>query len=318
VGFFVGFDGGLTKTALALCDTDGRLLGRLRGPGTAVIGTPTEQFFATAGDLLDGLCRQAGVTRSAIAHAVVGLSGIDFNDEVAAQHRAIAEGLGFDAGSLTLVNDGVVAIWGATNVERAAIVQHGSGITMAYRTALGRETVFDSIDVAAAFDLRREVVARVARMIDGRSQATGLMDRVLDSCGVAADEFVEWIARRPEARQCVSLLATTVFDAWRAGDAAAAELVQRAIDDYVIAIGAMAARMGESPLAAVFGGGVIHAGGAELQQHLATRLAEAVPHAHLVPVALSPELGALVLAGHRSHLDARALFERLLEQRGAP
>jgi hypothetical protein len=74
----------------------------------------------------------------------------------------------------------------------------------------------------------------------------------------------------------------------------------------------------DQPFAAAFGGGVIHAGGAELQHLLATQLAEAVPHARPVPVALAPEIGALVLAGHRAGLDARTLFDRLLEQRSAP
>lgn len=318
--FFVGFDGGWTKTALALCDSDGRLLADLRGPGTAVFGPPTDQFFAVADALLVELCATAGIARSDIEHAVIGLSGVDFADELPAQHDAIADGLAIEASRLTLVNDGVAAIWGASTETRVTLVQHGSGITMACRKALGDEQVFDSIDIGAVFDIRREAVICVARMIDGRREPTGLVDRVLESCGVQAEQFAEWVARRPEAKPRIALLADVVFDAWRTGDPAAVDLVHRAAADYVLATRAMAARTiapGQD-LAAAFGGGVIAAGGEELQQLLAVLLADACPQARLVPVALPPAMGALVLAGHRTGLAPPDLFDRLVGQRGQP
>lgn len=315
MGMLVGFDGGWTKTALALCSADGQLLARVRGPGTAVVGLPAVTFFDVADALLARLCETAGVRRSRIAHVVMGLSGVDFEDERIAQHAAISHGLGLESSQLSLVNDGVAALCGASRADRALIVQHGSGITLAWRKASGEERIYDSLDVGSVFDIRREAVIRVARMIDGRAEPTSLMERLLQHCEVPAHQFVEWVWREPEAKVRQATAAAVVFDAWRAGDSAAADLVQRAAADYVLAAAAMGDRLGQDQAFDVaFGGGVIAQGGVELQHMLSQMLASRCPLARWTPVALPPEAGALVLAAHRTGFDSRRSFDRLAEQ----
>lgn len=311
----LGFDGGWNKSALALCSPEGRLLARLRGPGTAIVGLPAERFFTVAESMLQEICRLAGIQRTQISHLALGLSGVDFEDERTAQHQCIADGLKLDSSRLTLVNDGIAALCGASRAERLAIVQHGSGITLSWRARQGEERVFDSLDVASVFDIRREVTIQVVRMIDGRAEPTRLLGQVLQHCDVSAEQFAEWMFRDPVTRLRQTLLETVVFKAWREGEPVATDLVQRAAADYVLATRAMGARMPQgSEFLAAFGGGVIAQGGSDFQQLLGRRLAEACPGAALTSVQLPPEAGALVLAGRRTGLDATGLFDRLLEQ----
>jgi N-acetylglucosamine kinase-like BadF-type ATPase len=307
----VGVDGGWTKTALALCDANGRLLARTRGPGTAIVGLPTHRFFDVVEPLLDELCRLAGIRRHEIQQIALGLSGVDFDDEQPRQHAAIAGALKFDPARLVLVNDGIAALCGASSAARLVVVQHGSGITLAWRAQAGQEQVFDSLDVGAVFDLRREATIRVARMIDGRAQPAALLDRVLQHCGVPARRFAEWVFRDGEARSRQAQLAAVVFDAWRSGEAVAGELVRMAADDYVLAVRAMGVRLGAAPFHAAFSGGVINQGGEEFQRLLSDRLAGACPQAVRTDVALPPEAGALLIAGRRAGAAAEQLFERL-------
>lgn len=306
---FIGLDSGGAKTAGVLCDAQGQVLARARDVGAAIIGLPDEPFYAVVEPMIASLCRQAGVALAEVSHLAIGLSGVDYPDEQAQQHRLIAERLGLE-GRLTLVNDGVVALWGASPAERSALVQHGSGITTACRDAYGAETIYDSIDVAEVFDLRRAAIALTARMIDGRAPATRLRDLVLAHCGVEARDFAAWFFREPAAKARRASIAPVVFGAWRQGEAAATQIVEHAVADYVLTAQAMTAGM-QGPFEIAFGGGVINQGGQALQDLLKARLAAACPNAVQVPVALPPEDGAAVLAAFQMGLPPRPLFTTL-------
>ena len=306
---FIGLDSGGAKTAGMLCDAQGQVLARARDVGAAIIGLPDEPFYAVVQPMIDELCRQAGVDLAEISHLAIGLSGVDYPDEQAQQHRLIADRLGPE-GRLTLVNDGVVALWGASPAERSALVQHGSGITTARRDGYGAETIYDSIDVAEVFDLRRATIALTARMIDGRAPATGLRDLVLAHCGVEARDFAAWFFREPAAKARRASIAPVVFGAWRQGDVAATQIVEQAVADYVLTAQAMTNAM-QGPFEIAFGGGVINQGGAPLQDLIKARLAAACPQAVQVPVALPPEDGAAVLAAFQMGRPPRPFFTTL-------
>ena len=307
----IGLDSGGAKTAGVLCGADGHVLARGRDVGAAIVGMPDHHFYDVVGTMIADLCDRAGVSQADVSHFAVGLSGVDYPDEQAQQSRLIAERL--DLGErLTLVNDGVVALWGASAAPRLALVQHGSGITSAYRDTYGGETIYDSIDVAEVFDLRRAAIALTARMIDGRAAATGLRDRVLNHCGVDAADFAAWFFREPGAKAFRASVAPVVFEAWRDGDAAATWIIDQAVADYVLTAQAMTAGMGEE-VEIAFGGGVINQGGAVLQDRLRDRLAAACPRAVQIPVALPPEDGAAVLAGFSMGLPPHPLFETLAQ-----
>lgn len=306
---FIGLDSGGAKTAGVLCDGDGRVLARARDVGAAIIGLPDQRFFDVIEPMIGHLCAQARISPIDVSHIAIGLSGVDYPDEQREQHRLIGQRLSCTE-RLTLVNDGLVALWGVSPAERCALVQHGSGITTARRERYGQEIIYDSIDVAEVYDLRRAAIALTARMIDGRAPPTGLRDRVLAHCGVEAHAFAAWFFREPAAKAYRASIAPVVFAAWRDKDLAATEIVERAAADYVLTAQAMTADIdGETQIA--FGGGVIAQGGAEFQDLLKTRLAGACPRATAIPVALPPEDGAAVLAGFQSGLPPRPLFENL-------
>ena len=149
--FLIGLDSGGAKTAGALCDGQGRVLARARGPGAAIVGMPDEHFFDTARACLSRLCAEAGIGFDQVARVAIGLSGVDYPDEQVGQFSAIAGRLGLD-GRLDLVNDGLVALWGVSAAPNVALMQHGSGVTTAYRSGFGGGAIYDSLDVAEVYD----------------------------------------------------------------------------------------------------------------------------------------------------------------------
>jgi N-acetylglucosamine kinase-like BadF-type ATPase len=313
---FIGMDGGMSKTEAAVIDENGAVLAFARGPGSAIMGIPSK---SACGSLLKNAveaCRQAGVSIADAVRWGIGLSGIDFPDEFERQHAAVAEGLGIPPERLKLANDAIAALWGATRARAAAIVQHGTAFTAAFRPEPGSETLFDHLDVGGIFDLRQELVKAVGRMIDGRLRNTGLTDAVLKHYGIEQPgAYAEKVYRRRINMQLLLSTPPLVFEAWQQGDPTASMLVQKAADDYVTAAAAMIERTQADDATVCFGGGLIAQGGEALQTLLADKLRAVCPAARVELPRLRPALGAALMAAHAHGLDAGVLFDALAEEK---
>jgi len=310
----LGIDGGGSKTAVVLAGTDGRVLARADGAGSAIVGPPPEGPCAVLADLVQRVCAQAGVDVAAVAHCGVGLNGIDFDDEHASQLRGIAGAIGLPETKVTLVNDGIVALWGAGADQAAAIVQHGSGFTAAWRSRYGGETPFDHLNVGRIFDMRAELARVVARMIDGRLPTTPLKHAALQHYGIADEaSYAERLFRGqiPHPRQMST--PPLIYRAWLGGDPAAERIVQSAATDYAAAACAMIAKTASPSPRVALGGGVIDAGPERFRQVVAERVAVRHPEATVAEPLLPPEIGAVLMAAHRLGAEIPRLCERLVE-----
>jgi N-acetylglucosamine kinase-like BadF-type ATPase len=316
--FFIGIDGGGHKTAGALFDGAGRRRGAARLGGSAIVGRPAEPACAILDALVADLCRQAGVGRERVRRCGLGLSGIDFADEHALQLEVIARAIGIPAGRVLLVNDGIPALWGATAAPAAAILQHGSSFTTAWRPEFGREKIFDSLDAGAIFDLRKAALHLVARMIDGRRPAAPFKDRLLRHFGVADEKSFAELAYRDRLPRAAGLtVADMIFQAWQDGDATAAELVGRALDDYAVTVSTMLALTGQPAPDAILGGGVLRGAPERFWDELRALIRRSFPGSAVKPPDLPPEHGAAIMAAHAEGLGAPTYF-RAVQRAGRP
>ncbi|HEY3396996.1 MAG TPA: BadF/BadG/BcrA/BcrD ATPase family protein [Armatimonadota bacterium] len=310
--FFMGLDGGGSKTAAVLLDGSGRRLAEARAGRSAIVAAPCAESCAVLAGVAQSLCDQAGVTRAQITGVGLGLNGIDFADEFDLQHRALAACLGVPGERLTLVNDGIAALWGAFPAERAAIVQHGSGLTSAYRTTWGQERMFDNVDAGQIFDLRRALTAAVARMIDGRRPPTPLKEATLRLYGVEDEAlYHELVFRGRIPREKRLRGHQLVFAAWPEGDPVAAELVEAALADYACLAGALLARIGGPEAHLAFGGGVLQSAPAAFLERLTALVHEQYPEAIVGRPRLSAAEGAALMAAHHAGADPVRMFAAL-------
>ena len=309
----LGLDGGASKTNGMLIDAGGSILAHARGPGSAIIGDPKPESCQVLSSLVEALCAEAGVSRAAITHCGLGLNGIDFADEFPGQHAGLSAALDLPPERLTLVNDGIVALWAASPASASLIVQHGSGFTAACRSDYGREECFDHLHVADTYDLRYGLMAAVGRMILGMIPTTPLKQTVLDFFQVTEQDYCEAIYRDriPRARR----LHTTplIFAAWQQGDPVAAALVENALADYALLVRAMALRTQSDRPAVVLGGGQLRAAPAAFLDSLTARVREHYPSIVVAAPVLPPEFGAALMAGFHAGLDSAELFALLAE-----
>ena len=145
---------------------------------------------------------------------------------------------------------------------------------------------------------------------------TPLREKALAHLGIGAEEYCQAFFRRRVPRDRVLTTPPLIYQAWLGGDAAAAQLVERAADDYALAAKAMVAHTGSAGAEATFGGGVIACAPPEFWPLLAERLHRRRPAAVVKPPELPAELGAAIMAGHQLGLDPATLFRRLREANG--
>ena len=125
--YYIGVDGGGTKTAFALFDEKKNMLAVTEGPGSNHENLEGS-FKEAAGIIFDGisaLCDKSGVKLQSIAFTLMGLAGIDHPY----QHDAMCEILrekGLD--NFEIFNDGFIVIKAGSETGRAIGYNCGTGV----------------------------------------------------------------------------------------------------------------------------------------------------------------------------------------------
>src|SRR5258708_419174 len=111
-GLLLGVDGGGTKTHALVVDANQQVLGE----GTSGPSNPLRVGVGNAAssirDAVDKACAAAGVQRTQIAAAEIGLAGLRRAD-IRLRMRDALKGLGID--SIEVVTDADIALFGATD-----------------------------------------------------------------------------------------------------------------------------------------------------------------------------------------------------------
>ncbi len=316
-GYYIGIDGGGTKTEAVLADSEGRILSYKKSGPSAIVGRPSRKSVVEMKKLISCLCLKAGIPQRQIDHCAIGLNGIDFDFEYEDQEDAFARGLGFSGRAFSLVNDGIVALWGASSSQACVILQHGSGLTSAYRDHYGNEKLFDHLDSCRCFDIRHAVLVRVARMIKGLVAETAMAEEVLDHFGVTREEYPErFFLKRLSARRQGDFLVEMVFRLWLDGDHGAGWLIRNAMEDYSAILKTMIRLSESSNPAAVLGGGVLKSAPERFWRAISKRIRAEYPEVRFHRPDMPPAFGAAVMGAFKSGEDPRAYYGKIKKSYG--
>lgn len=312
---YLGIDGGATNTGAVIINNRGAILATARGLGSAVVAEPSPESREVLLCISRKVLAAAGLTTDDIAHCAIGLAGVDFDDELAVQFNSLCDCLQIHSQHTTLVNDAIVALWGASSSETSAILQLGTAFTSAFRSRYGSETLFDHLNTGNTYDIRTELCVIISRMIDGRVTRTPLMDAVLESFGVEhEDDYRERLYRGRIPAAAIRNTPPLLFNAWENDDPAAATIIENALDDYALAAHAMIRRIGTRGSDMVFGGGVIQRAPTAFWDALERRITDSFPEVNVHPPCLPPECGAALMAAFNGGEDARAVFSAMAQQ----
>jgi glucosamine kinase len=275
VSYFVGIDGGGTRTLAVLTDAAGVLLGAAEGPSGRVNVLEPAAGAQTLAQLTRDVAQRAGLS-APVSSLCCALSGAGRPAERAALEDALrATSV---ANTVVIVPDAEAALQDAFGSGPGLLVISGTGSIAWGRSEAGelaRTGGWGYLlgDEGSAYAIGLAAVRAALRSSDGRAGETPLLGIVLEQAQVAApEELIRWGAAA--SRSDIAALAPAVITA-AATDPTAAGLLEGATRELAEHVAALHARLGpwSSAVPIALTGGLI-APGRPLRPFLEAALVE--------------------------------------------
>jgi N-acetylglucosamine kinase-like BadF-type ATPase len=300
---YLAIDGGNSKTDVVVGSVTGEVLGYANGPGTNHQNVGLDQTMSRLETLVTQARDAAGLPATTrFVRADVFLAGADLPDDVDMLSRSVAARDWSE--SLHLDNDTWALLRAGTDAPDAIAVVCGAGINCLGRTSDGRTARFPALgmesgDWGGGGHLALLALWHAVRGEDGRGPVTALAKAITDHYGLSSASEVgsrlhygtlEWAE--------LGKLAPAVFATAAAGDAIAASIVDRQVEE-IITLATVAARrldLLDEPFTVVLGGGVLRARHPLLVPPVVEGIRALAPKASVTVADAPPILGAALHA----------------------
>lgn len=305
---FLGIDAGGTRTRALLADSDGAALGAGESGPANMSGMDPDTALrhmveATAAAL--GSIGPEAV--DAVCAGAAGMLSMPASAEHFGERLRAAIGVG---GPVSFVSDAVTAFASGSAEPDGAVVIAGTGsVALAVRghtEIAGRSDGYGWLlgDAGSGFWLGREAVVSTLRHLDGHGPGGRLAQAIIAAVGAPVRTSAAIVGRcMAESPARLARFAPLVCDAAEGGDAAARDIVDRAVGHLAATAGAVAERGRPVALA-----GSLLTEATPVARGLRERLGEDLPGTPVVTAA-EPVRGAAWLAGRGLVGDAAASRE---------
>jgi N-acetylglucosamine kinase-like BadF-type ATPase len=290
----VGVDVGNTKTIAVACDLEGEL----RGVGRGTCGNWEELGEKGSADVITEVVGQAlnvaGAERQNVAHAHMGMAGLDWPDDEPRMREALAAA-GWECG-LTLENDSFLTLRAGAPEGDGIGVTAGTGICCAIVRPDGEKYFYGGFtDLGGGTSTAGRAVQAVIRAEDGRGQPTALTEAVLAATGHSSTWELVYDMHRRGRHISGDVVNPVLFSAADKGDAAAVEIVTRFGCEMALCATNLIGRYGlaEEDVAVVAAGSRFVKTGPLLFEVFRREVLKAAPRARVVLSDYPPVMGAV-------------------------
>jgi N-acetylglucosamine kinase-like BadF-type ATPase len=248
--YFLGVDGGQSKTTAVIGDENGCVLASGRGGPCNHAGAPEgrAKFINAISTSLSAACLEAGVDAATVrfASACLGLSGGP------ADKQAILDQI-LAADRMLVTDDATIASSGALAGEPGIVVIAGTGSIAFGRNAQGRTAraggwgyLFG--DEGGGFWIARQALRAALRWEEGWGSPTALRAMLLDSTGARNVNDLMHRCYTPEfPRPRIAALSVLVAHAAERGDPMAQEIISEAARELAQLARAVRSQLFEAP-----------------------------------------------------------------------
>jgi len=301
--FFIGIDGGGTRTRAVVAQEDLVPLGRGASGPANVATCPLPRVVESVQEAASDALAAANLGDIPPEIVVVGLAGIDsIRDR---QPLLGALEAVFGSGRVLLTSDARIALSGAApdRVDAPAVVVIAGTGAIAFGQDEDGDTAraggFGPLlsDEGGGYAIARQGLVAVVREIDGRGPPTAIKDLLFSTGGVSSlPELLERIYRSEGGAADVAAYFPVVLAAARGGDAEARRILAEAGRDLALDVVTVVRKLGlhgvSFPVATIGG---VFAAGSFVTDSLTESVRQAAPLARVGPPAHSPEMGAIRL-----------------------
>lgn len=308
--WFIGIDGGGTKTIAAICDESGSVKAVATGGASNALSRPWLEVEHTIRHLVEEVILLAGARHGELDALYVGLAGADRFEIKQKIHAAFVDQW---EERLHIDNDAVPALYSGTWGQPGIVLIAGTGSIAYALTGSGERHRVGGWgylvgDEGSGFDLGRQAATAVLRAYDGRGESTALTGLFLAHYGITrSDELIARIYGAANPRKELAETSELVEKAAAEGDTVAAGIIQQAAASLVELADTCLVKTGER-VPVVFAGGLLTA-----ETMLRQQVQKRASFAFVIP-AVPPVIGALVAAmtgtGRRVDGEVRVQLEK--------
>jgi N-acetylglucosamine kinase-like BadF-type ATPase len=265
MAYYLGVDGGASKTAALVTDDSGRPL----GDGIAGPSNHLRVGIETAARNIERAVNKALVTADVASREIVwaycGIAGADHP----AHRQEVVDSLSvfFPRGNFTVDNDARIALTGAIGFGAGIVVIAGTGSVAVGRNADGKEARAGGWgpivgDEGSAYAIARAGLAAILCAYDGRGPETLMTELLKREYDMAPSDLPRFVYAQTTHADDLARVGKLVIDAAESGDTLAAEIVSRSGAELARAVLAVAGRIGiaSSDFPVAYVGGVFNAG----------------------------------------------------------
>jgi glucosamine kinase len=307
--YFLGFDGGGTKTDCVLSDSEGRVLARAAGGPSNPVRTSYMKAWFSLSEAADTVLSRHKINSGDIRGICAGLGGAG-RTGVARRAKTFFE-RGYPNATVLVTTDLEIALEAAFGAGEGIILLAGTGSAAFGRDASGHTARAGGrgpwfSDEGSAFDIGRRAFQAVTLADEHRGPATALSKRMLAWHDAHDwDALLEHIAKSPDAIfPRTFLLVAKLADA---GDAVSRDILSAAAVSLVSLAESVSKSLGwedrEIPIAEVGG---VYGRSKVFDAAIAAELKKILPRARLAAVEISPAEAAVKMAIRMSHAKGNA------------
>ena len=307
--YYIGVDGGASKTEVALIDEKGRIIGTEFGAGSHIGVRVSKSYAKVIKELMGAVCKSADIKLEQVAGFGFGLCGCDYPQEHKGQKKSLVKHLAVDDEKTTLVNDGVAALWGGAKSEAAVILQVGTGFTAGYRSKFGGEKPFDQVNCGVVVNPRIDFYITAARVLDGRDAPSIIPQLMMDYFNEHdPGELIRKLRRKYFSKDKVANILPVWTLAIKKKDKVAIRLMETAAKSYAHDIDTLIKKTGATEVEVVLGGGVLQNGPPALVRRISKIVRTKNPKVKVHKPYLSPAIGAAIMAAFNDGKNPKKIF----------
>ena len=297
--YYIGIDGGGTKSKLVAVDESMKVIGRHTGGATNPTSVPPEVLVENIHSLITEFNAMTNTKLNDCKALCIGTAGVDSNRDASHVEKVFRD-IGF-TGQLKIVSDAVIAIMAQTKGEAGIVIISGTGsigyaIDEAgnYSRCGGWGSYVD--DNGSGYRMGMEAVRHGFRDFDGRGKKTILTDMLMDHFGLKQfDEIIPYIYAPVFDKAMVAGLSSLVADAAQKGDEIAISIEQTAAADLAdLATSLIRKTQLFEHMVVLSGGILLH--NMNIQRRFTEIVLGAYPKVKVVPMDEGAEMGAVYLA----------------------
>ena len=306
----LGVDGGGTKTDAVILDLNLNILGEgVAGPSNPLrVGVVSAA--AAIRQAVDKACDVAGLRRTDLVAAEIGLAGVR-RPELRARMQDSLKGLGI--GDLVVGSDADIALYAATQGAPGLVVIAGTGSICCGINARGKQACAGGWGPLAGDEgggawIARRGLRAIAYASDGRGPATSLSAAASKYFRVSNPIDLSTAIYAPSiTNECLAGFGKFVIQAAKAKDRVAREILVEAGKELGVAATAVIRnlKLERETFPVGYVGGVFAASGELVLSHLRETVLAVSPRAFFAPPKFSPAIAAAHMA--HQHLSDIAL-----------